>query len=290
MSSEVPNLKEGQINQEDKPLLVEEDLRFLNLSKRDFLKGVGLGIIGVGTAAAFPAVYEGIWNSLGKEALENSINDLERELSEIYGIPIKVWERAEGEPPGTLVNKSLQEYSLYRALKSLECVKEVLDFYPPEVIRDNVNGIDIVYSVRGQGDDESMVSEAITSFSGQITIRAGHQSMFSYRAIFGEVLDIETLHHEIAHDLTRDITEEDWLKLHPNANYIGSEWTRALKDRPEGFVSSYGSVSFKEDIATISALLISRPEQAAQLAQEDEVLRRKMEYLRNWYALMGVTI
>lgn len=254
-------------------------------SRRKFLKATGLGIAGALGAAAFPYIYEGSRNMLKKEEIEKSIADLENELSEKYGIFVRVWKRAKDDPgdrPTGTIRESLKERSPLRAYNSLLNLKEGLEHYPPDLIRSRVSGIEIVYSVKNAYADAVGTQEAVTSFGGNITIRAGHQSPMSYKAAFGEVLDKNVLHHELAHVLTDRITKEDWIKLHPGAQYLGEEWI-GLEKRPEGFALKYGAKSWVEDVATIAELLFSDKREVDELTKNDAILRSKVEFVKNYY-------
>ena len=59
------------------------------ISRRKFLKVAGLGLAGAAVGSSFPAIYEGVRNTLDKEELEKSIKGLEAELSNKYGIRIR---------------------------------------------------------------------------------------------------------------------------------------------------------------------------------------------------------
>ena len=114
-------------------------------------------------------------------------------------------------------------------------LKDVLECYPADLIGKNISGIEIVHAVKSSYEGviaEGATPEAMTSFGGNITIRAGYQSPMSYKAIFGEILDAYVLHHEIAHTLTRGIPAEEWKKLHPGIQYVGNEWTTLKGKKP----------------------------------------------------------
>ena len=255
------------------------------LSRRKFLKATGLGIAGMLGGVLLPSIYEGSRNMLEKKEIEKLIADLEMELSEKYGIFVRAWKRAKDDPgdrPTGIIRESLKERSPLRAYNSLLNLKEGLEHYPPNLIRSRVSGIEIVYSVKSAYANEVGTQEAVTSFGGNITIRAGHQSFMSYKAAFGEVLDKNVFHHEIAHVLTDRITKEDWIKLHPSAQYVGKEWVK-LEKRPEGFAIKYGAKSWDEDIATIAELLFSNKREVDELTKGDDILNTKIEFVKNYY-------
>src|SRR3989338_7120613 len=96
MNQEIPKQNDGHLTPEvNGDVYVHEDvLDFSNklISRRKFLKVAGFGIASAAVGGALPVLYEGAWNTIGKDELENSIEKLETELSEKYGIRIKVWE------------------------------------------------------------------------------------------------------------------------------------------------------------------------------------------------------
>lgn len=260
------------------------------VSRRKFLKATGLGLAGAIVSVSVPSIYEGVENTVNKEELERNIEALEKELSQKYGVEIKVWHEPKNDGPEGgrstgLIKESLKERSLYRSYKSLISLKKVLEHYPPDLIKNNVSGIEIVHALKpdfpGQVA-EGATPEAVTSFGGQITIRAGYQSALSYKATFGDNLDANVLHHEIAHALTENITDEEWKGLYPDAQYVGNDWKK-IKDRPQGFAMQYGAKSLREDIATTAELLFTNPGVVEQLTKNDAVLRAKVEFLKNWY-------
>lgn len=255
-----------------------------NMTRRKFLKAIGLGIAGAIGGTALPSIYEGSRNALEKEEIEKSIAYLEKELSDKYGIFVRAWKKAKDDPgdrPTGIIKESLKERPL-RAYNSLLNLKEGLEHYPPDLIRSRVSGIEIVYSVKDAYADEPGTQEAVTSFGGNITIRAGHQSLMSYKAAFGEVLDKNVFHHELAHVFTDKITKEDWMKLHPGAQYIGRRWIKQEK-RPLGFAMKYGAKSWDEDVATIAELLFSNKREVDELIKKDDILRTKIEFIKNYY-------
>ena len=257
-------------------------------SRRKFLKAAGLGLVGAAAGASFPSIYEGVWDTLGKEGLEKSIKALETELSNKYEIRIAVWEADYNDRPTGTIKESLKERSLYRAYKSLLTLKDVLECYPPDLINKHISGIEIVHAVRSGYEGviaEGATPEAVTSFGGNITIRAGYQSSMSYKAIFGEALDANVLHHEISHTLTQGIPEEEWKKLHPDVQYVDNEWTKLRRNKPKGFALAYSAKSVQEDIATTAELLFANPREVEALVEHDEILHAKVEYLKKWYEM-----
>ena len=264
------------------------DVSDRHISRRKFLKAAGLGLVGAAVGASFPSIYEGAWNTLGKEGLDKSIKELETELSNKYGIRIAVWEADPNDRPTGTIRESLKERSLYRAYKSLLTLRDVLECYPPKLIKEHINGIEIVHSV--QSGYEGVIAkgatpEAMTSFGGNITIRAGYQSSVSYKAMFGEALDANVLHHEISHTLTRGIPGEEWKKLHPDVQYVDNEWTKLRRNKPKGFALAYSAKSVQEDIATTAELLFANPREVEALVEHDEILHAKVEYLKKWYEM-----
>lgn len=270
------------------PSTHQEDLGSVRklLSRRNFLKVAGLGLVGGAVGVSIPPIYEGLSNTFNRETLEKGIKDLEEELSSTYGISIRVWTKPEQNWPTGEIKESLKEKSLYRAHKSLVDLKNALAFYPATLITNNLKGIEIVYSVRPATEGEvagEATPEAYTSFGGSIVIRAGYQSALSYDAAFGEVLDAYVLHHEIAHALTSDLPKNEWEALHPNVEYVGNEWVQLRQNKPKGFASPYGAHSVDEDIATVAELLFADPKEVEQLTQSDPILKDKLEYLKRWY-------
>lgn len=256
-----------------------------DMTRRKFLKAIGLGIAGALGGAALPSIYEGSRNILEREEIEKLIEDLEKELSGKYGIFVRAWKRANEDPgdrPTGIIRESLKERSPLRAYNGLLNLMEGLEHYPPDLIRSRVSGIEIVYSVKDSYADEVGTQQAVTSFGGNITIRAGHQSPMSYKATFGEVLDKNVFHHELAHVLTDRIAKEEWMSLHPDAQYIGKEWIK-LRKRPEGFAVNYGAKSWQEDVATIAELLFSNKREVDELTRNDDILRAKVEFVKNYY-------
>jgi hypothetical protein len=281
---------ESRPEKEKKAKVYEENFdapeKSKDISRRDFLKIAGIGLVEAGIGLSFPAFYEKAQNIIEKEDLEKQIKDLEKELSDKYGILIRVWEPNEQDRPSGIIRESLKKYSIYRAYKSLLSLKSTLGCYPPNLIKKNVGGIEIVHSVKPSIEGivaEGATPEAVTSFGGNITIKAGDQDAFSYKAIFGEVLEPRILHHELAHLLTYGISKEEWMKLHPGVNYVDNEWVKLKKEKLKGFVLPYGAKSIDEDIATVAELLFINPKEIERLVKEDDILLKKFNYLKKWY-------
>jgi hypothetical protein len=173
------------------------------MSRRKALKLAVGGLAGLAGVAALPPLYEGIQNEFNRDELKSSIHELEESLSEKYGIRIRVWSEhpMDRERPAGEIKESLLDKSLYRSYHSLLAVDKVLSAYDPKIIKAYVSGIEVVYSIRPRYSGtvaEGATTTAVTSFGGNITVRAGFQSPVSYRAMFGEVLDPLDLHHELA--------------------------------------------------------------------------------------------
>lgn len=291
MNPELPK----QFNTEKAPEMNEDsdiheeifDAADNNISRRKFLKIAGLGIAGAVAGISFPSIYENAINTIEKEDLEKSIKELEAELSLKYGIRIEVWEKNPNDRPTGIIRESLNERSPFRAYRSLLTLKEVLECYPEKLIKERVSGIEIVHAVRSSYPDvipEGATPEASTSFGGTITIRAGYQSSMSYKAIFGDILDANVLHHEIAHTFTDDIPLNDWKNIHPHAEYMGNEWISfKKKGKPKGFALPYSTKSIDEDIATTAELLFANPSELNSIITDDEILQAKVQYLKKWY-------
>lgn len=256
-----------------------------DMSRRKFLKTIGAGVAAAGTGISFPAMYEGVRNELEKEELTIEIKKLETELTAKYGIRIKIWEQNPNDRPTGTIRKSLKDHSLLRSYRSLQSLAEALDHYPPQLIKDHISGIDIVYDVKSAYADpsENIDQQAVTSFGGHITIEAGNQSPISYTAAFGETLEQKILHHEIAHTLTSDLLKEEWRKIHTTANYVGDSWTDFRDDKPKGFALPYATKNIDEDIATTAELLFIDSDELQEIIKDDAVLKSKVDFLRDWY-------
>lgn len=260
-----------------------------DMSRRSFLKtalALGAGVTGV---VAGPPAWEKGWNEFGSEKLEGAIKQLENELSEKYGILIRVWSPDPEIYPASASKQatSLEEQSLYLAHQGLLSLKRALVAYPPDFIHNNVSGIDLVYTIipTEAVASEDAVPQAVTTFGGNITFSVGRGSFLeTHKAIFSDALEPEVVHHELAHIFTESIQDKQWNQIHPNAVYVGAEWKRKASELPPGFAIPYGRKSAGEDMATVAELLFVNEATLREIIQDDPILEAKVYFMQHVYA------
>lgn len=264
-------------------------------TRRSFLRS--LLSAGAATAIFGPKVWEEGWNKFGAKDLERGIENVEQELSDKYGIPIKVWVEEERAIQQYYSVESLKKESLYLSYKGLLSLKKSLIPYPPDFLRQTVSRIELVYKLE-EDDDRSRLGAML---NGELTITAGRGSMTeTHKAVLGSLIEPSNVHHEIAHTITHAIPQEEWKALHQDAEYLGEDW-RKLERCPSGFARRYSTKSIYEDMATVVELLfsgmdVSQNKNDFELAEEllfsfseeqrvknDRILQSKIDYIKRWY-------
>lgn len=240
-----------------------------------------------GAVAFGPHIYVTSQDCLRGKEIEKNISHLEQTLSDTYDIEIDVLvEPSEGfcGRPMPIQKSSLKSHSLYMSLKALEGLEKAMSYYPKELLQKHLRKVEIVRAYKSSTKEIEMQGGtpiANMSWWGGMSISAGRNEFLRYhRAVFGTIFEEESFHHEIAHELTSKIPKEEWRALHPGAVYNPSTW-KALPSTPSGFFNKYSTHSIGEDIASTVELLYNKDYN--QRISNDAVLRKKAEYLKNWY-------
>jgi hypothetical protein len=260
------------------------DLIYQNIKKHAGKIVTGAGIVG---ALAFgPHIYVTGQDCLRGKEIERNISHLEQTLSNTYNIEVSVW----AEPPdgfGRLqppLNSSLRSHSPYMSLKALEGLEEAMRYYPKKLLQKHIRKIEIIRAYKSSTEEiEKQGATPIANMTwwGGMSISAGRDEWLRYHnAVFGTIFEAGSFHHELAHELTRDIPKEEWRALHPDAVYNPSTW-KALPSTPPGFFNKYSTHSVEDDIASAVELLYSKGYNKKIFS--DAILRKKAEYLKKWY-------
>jgi len=248
-------------------------------------------LVTTGLISFGPPSFIKIQDYLNRECIEKRLNCLEEKLSDNYDIDIGVWKEPGQESFGRPVPKeqtSLRSFSPYVSLKALEGLEKTLECYPEDIIGKYFEKIDLVksfipsYNPRADNVNKP-TNVARVTWWGKISISAGRDSKLIYhKALLNNIFEEENLHHEIGHELTRDIPEEDWEALNPNANYYPNSW-KSSPEIPPGFYNKYATSSIKEDIPSTVELLYSDRNNYTRRVSRDPILKSKAEFLKAWY-------
>jgi hypothetical protein len=250
---------------------------------------VGIILAGVGIAGALafgPPAYVTTQDVLRGKEIEQEISHLEQTLSDKYDIDVTIWAIPPGgfERPQHPIRTSLKSHSPYMSLKALEGLEEAMSYYPKELLQKHLHRIEIVREYKESTEEimrQGATPVANMSWSGGMSISAGRDELLRYHnAILGNIFESESFHHELAHQLTQDIPEEDWRAIHPDAVYNSATW-RSLPSIPVGFYNRYCTHSVNEDIPGAVELLYD--EDYNDIVNRDDILRKKANYLKEWY-------
>lgn len=244
----------------------------------------GAGIVGALTFG--PSAYVTTQDFFRGKEIEQEISHLEQTLSDTYDIDVGVWAMPPGgfDRPLHPIRTSLKSHSPYMSLKALEGLEEAMSYYPKELLQKHIRGVEIVRAYKESTEEimrQGATPVANMSFGGNMSISVGRDELLRYHnAVLGNIFESESFHHELAHQLTQNVPEEDWRAIHPEAVYNSATW-RSLSSTPAGFYNRYCTHSVNEDIASTVELLYD--EDYEKIVSRGDILRKKAEYLKDWY-------
>lgn len=242
-----------------------------------------------------PSIWEYVQNSYNTENLQNDIETIKNEIEARYGLLVKTdyddsflefYQDKEYE----IDVRSKAILSDYVKFKALEMVKNQLVLYPPGMVDQMMDEVRLVNHV-------SLERDGTEAFPNTLGVAFPEQKMFivamenflqALHALAGRPFPDHVFHHEFAHVITKDLPENEWESLHPGVGYLTRFYSPVLAekffaDNPTGFARGYALYNHREDVATIVELLFGYNGEAERRVPYDEILQRKVAYMKKWY-------
>ncbi len=209
-------------------------------------------------------------------------------LSSRYGLAIRLDQQSRqvSDRIGFARSVSYDTTPYSEAVVPVSSIRRELGLYPPQYIRSlNLKRIKIVRNL-----SESSYGGQIKDIGAIPVIKQG----FLYLNDDGDPLQlIQSIHHELSHFTDGDISpiwgrrkRKEWVELNPKGaaaykvvpDYISDRSVEG--ERPQGFVSLYGTFSPEEDRAQVASVLMTMArapgDYLKRLMERDKVLGAKV--------------
>ncbi len=217
-----------------------------------------------------------------------------RYLFDNYGIIVNIGSATQGD-----VAPTFKEVDISEAAKALRALKEEIAEYPREYI-DNCHLGRIRIGSKVSMTTEKSAAEPVGGFADW---REGEKRQLYLALEESDSADSDhfrsSVHHELFHMSDKNLEhsfeeiDEEWSRLNPGgkSDYLRrgySVWhdpnsTTQQTERSSGFANAYGKENEWEDRATVAELLMTNPKEAERLAEEDPVLKAKIEKIKELY-------
>ena len=172
----------------------------------------------------------------------------------------------------------------------MHVIKRAFAKYPPSLVQEGAQKLVVgewmvdILAARDKDPNAYLSGETFLDENGP-KIGVVLKSDFSdHDVVRGSILSEGTIHHEMAHNIARSISEVEWRKIHPDAQYLGNRWSTVTpKILPKGFTSPYSLNGYDDDIAEIIERLLSASRVIKEQAQADSILTEKIKFLKTLY-------
>lgn len=288
------NAETGKPHHENSPKTGAEPLQ-KTVSRREFLKKTAKYMGGLATLAAasrYPDIRDTVRTHKDREELSSQIAANEAYLKERYGLTVET-KLSDSQLAEGWLQIDLQ---LSEKADILQWTRREISKYPPEYFNNflKTHAIRILkgYIRPGQsiGEGGAVLWELDTK-----TGKSANEILITKEVGLGWLdskLFPTTFHHELRHLADSQIINSDeqnkWVNLNSNGPraYTGRKVFNelvGLVKRPEGFAEAYGKTNMLEDRATAASLLLTDPNKARELSQNDQVLALKFEKVKEDY-------
>ncbi|HCA67489.1 MAG: hypothetical protein UW39_C0003G0044 [Parcubacteria group bacterium GW2011_GWC2_44_17] len=228
-----------------------------------------------------------------KELLNKEVESLKQFFKNNYKCDVK----ARKFKPEELITIQGTELSLSEEKEMLSFLKKEFIKYPPEYInRCNLKELFILRALQRLGDEAQKTdTSGFTPTIGSLYIEAYSKLKNINKLVpWHEGVKLALIfHHELFHmadasdEITRFFDEDDdpWIACNPEGinAYDLNVRTKDFKNRPIGFMESYGLSAVREDQATVVQYVMVNLPRAYSMSRNDTVLNSKIEMCKNYF-------